>query len=50
MTEQKSIWVSIEHTDGRIADVSLELTGKARDLAGQLGYEVVGLLCWHDVE
>ena len=50
MTEQQSIWVFIEHTDGRIADVSLELTGKARDLAGQLGYEVVGLLCGHDVE
>ncbi len=50
MTEQKSIWVSIEQADGRIADVSLELTGKARDLADQLGYEVVGLLCGHDVE
>ncbi len=50
MTEQKSIWVFIEQTDGQIADVSLELTGKARDLAGQLGYEVVGLLCGHDVE
>ena len=50
MTEQKSVWVSIEHTDGRIADVSLELTGKARDLAGQLGYEVVGMLCGHGVE
>jgi electron transfer flavoprotein alpha subunit len=50
MTDGKSIWVSIEHADGRIADVSLELIGKARDLAGQLGYEVVGLLCGHGVE
>jgi len=50
MTEQKSVWVFIEHTDGRIADVSLELTGKARELAGRLGYEVVGLLCGHDVD
>jgi len=50
MTEQKSVWVFIEHTDGRIADVSLELTGKARELAGQLGYEVVGMLCGHGVE
>ena len=49
-TDQKSIWVFIEHTDGRIADVSLELTGKARELADPLGYEVVGLLCGHDVE
>ena len=50
MTEQQSIWVFIEHTDGHVADVSLELTGKARDLAGELGYEVVGLLCGHGVE
>ena len=50
MTEQQSIWVFIEHTDGQVADVSLELTGKACDLAGELGYEVVGLLCGHGVE
>ena len=50
MSEQESIWVFIEHTDGQVADVSLELTGKARDLARQLGYEVVGLLCGHGVE
>jgi electron transfer flavoprotein alpha subunit len=50
MIEQKSIWVFIEHADGRIADVSLELTGKARDLADRLGYDVVGLLCGHDVD
>ena len=43
MTEQKSIWVYIEHTGGRIADVSLELTGRARELADPLGFEVVGL-------
>jgi electron transfer flavoprotein alpha subunit len=49
VTDQ-SIWVLIEHTDGRVADVSLELTGKARELAGQLGSEVVGLLCGHGVE
>ena len=50
MTERKGIWVFIEHADGRVADVSLELTGKARDLADQLGLEVVGLLCGHGVE
>jgi electron transfer flavoprotein alpha subunit len=50
MTEQPSIWVFIEQVDGRVADVSLELTGRARELADPLGYEVVGLLCGHDVE
>ena len=50
MTAQQSIWVHVEQTDGRIADVSLELVGKARDLADRLGYAVVGLLCGHGVE
>ena len=50
MTERKTIWVYIEHTDNRIADVSLELTGKARDLADRLDHDVVALLCGHGVE
>jgi electron transfer flavoprotein alpha subunit len=56
MTEQKSVWVFIEHTDDKIADVSLELTGKARELADKLGrasggtHQVVGLLCGHNVD
>lgn len=49
MAEQKSIWVFIEHTDGEIADVSLELVGKARELADTLGYDVTGLLCGYGV-
>src|ERR1035437_8794018 len=50
MSEKQSIWVFIEHTDGHIADVSLELTGRARELGDQLGYEVVGLLCGYKVD
>src|SRR5664280_2864204 len=50
MSEHNSVWVFIEHTDGVIAEVSLELTGKARELADPLGYEVVGLLCGHNVD
>ena len=50
MSDKQSIWVFIEHTDDHIADVSLELTGKARELGDQLGYEVVGLLCGHNVD
>jgi electron transfer flavoprotein alpha subunit len=55
-TTDNAIWVFIEHADGHIADVSLELTGKARELADRLGKasdttpEVVGLLCGHDVD
>ena len=50
MAEKKQVWVFIEHTDDQIADVSLELTGKARELGDRLGYEVVGLLCGHNVD
>lgn len=50
MSERKSIWVFIEHTDGAIADVSLELAGKARELGDRLDHEVVGLLCGHNVD
>jgi electron transfer flavoprotein alpha subunit len=52
----KNIWVFIEHTDGHIAEVSLELVGKARELADQVGKasggtpEVVGFLCGHNVD
>jgi electron transfer flavoprotein alpha subunit len=49
-TTDNAIWVFIEHADGHIADVSLELTGKARELGDRLGREVVGLLCGHDVD
>jgi electron transfer flavoprotein alpha subunit len=56
MTEHKNIWVFIEHTDDKVAEVSLELVGKARELADQVGKasggtpEVVGFLCGHNVE
>jgi electron transfer flavoprotein alpha subunit len=49
MAEKKGIWVFIEQDDKKIADVSLELIGKARALADPLGYEVVGLLCGYEV-
>jgi electron transfer flavoprotein alpha subunit len=49
MSGPSGIWVYVEQADGRIADVSLELTGKARELADHLGYEVVGLLCGHRI-
>jgi electron transfer flavoprotein alpha subunit len=56
MSDHKNIWVFIEHTDDKVADVSLELVGKARELADQVGKasggtpEVVGFLCGHNVE
>jgi electron transfer flavoprotein alpha subunit len=44
MAEKQGVWVFIEQNEGKIADVSLELLGKARELADDLDHEVVGLL------
>ncbi len=50
MANEKGIWVFIEQSQGRMADVSLELLGKARELAKQLNTEVTGLLCGYRVK
>ena len=39
-----NVWVFIEQEGGKIADVSLELVCKARELANRLGVKVEGLL------
>ncbi|MBN2386952.1 MAG: electron transfer flavoprotein subunit alpha/FixB family protein [Anaerolineales bacterium] len=49
MADNRNIWVFIEQEDGRIADVSLELLGKSRELAGQLQGQVWALLAGHQV-
>ena len=38
------IWVFIEHHQGKIAKVSLELLGKGRELADQRGVKLTGIL------
>jgi electron transfer flavoprotein alpha subunit len=50
MPEKQSVWVFIEHNEGKIADVSLELVGKARELADILKHDVVGVLCGYNVK
>jgi electron transfer flavoprotein alpha subunit len=50
MAEKKGLWVFIEQNEGKIADVGLELLGKARELAYTLQYEVVGVLCGYRVK
>ncbi len=44
-----NVWVYIEQDGGRVADVSLELVCKARELAGQLGVQVEGVLLGHNL-
>ncbi|MBI5018365.1 MAG: electron transfer flavoprotein subunit alpha/FixB family protein [Deltaproteobacteria bacterium] len=45
----KNVWVFIEQDGGKIADVSLELVCKARELAAQLGSRVEGVLLGREV-
>jgi electron transfer flavoprotein alpha subunit len=44
MTKPREVWVFIEQDNGNVAPVSLELLGKARELADQLDGKVCGLL------
>jgi electron transfer flavoprotein alpha subunit len=43
------VWVFAEQTDGVLANVVLELLGKARELAGELGETVSAVLVGQDV-
>jgi len=45
-----NVWIFIEQEAGKIADVSLELVCKGRELAGQLGVKVEALLLGDKVE
>jgi len=43
LEEYKGVWVFIEEENGKVAPVSFELLGKAKELASQLNTEVVGI-------
>jgi len=43
------IWVFAEQRGGELHGVSLELLGKARELAGQAGHPVVAVLLGHEI-
>lgn len=47
--DSRDVWVFIEQEEGVIVDVSLELLGRARELARTLNSRVCGLLCGHQV-
>jgi len=49
MSDPRDVWVFAEQEDGRLAPVSLDLVAKARELADQLGSQVVAVLCGHGV-
>ncbi len=49
MRDRREVWVFIEQDRGQPAPVSLELLGKARELADQLRGPVVALVCGDDL-
>lgn len=46
---QRNVLVFVEQEEGKLADVSLELLSKGRELADTLGSELWGLLCGHQL-
>ena len=42
--ESEAIWVYLEHNSGELANVSLELLSKGRQLANQMGWKLAGVL------
>ncbi len=50
MGDLHEVWVFVEQEEGKIAPVSLELLGKARELAKELGGRVCALLFGHEIE
>ncbi len=50
VSKQNSVMVFVQQDDGQIAEVSIELLCKARELADQLKVQVTGVLIGKDVE
>ncbi|MFH1156401.1 MAG: electron transfer flavoprotein subunit alpha [Pseudomonadota bacterium] len=48
-SDYSGVWVVVEQRDGHLADVGLELLGKARNLAQDLGQGVAAVLLGKDV-
>lgn len=44
-----NIWVFVEHRQGRLMEVSLELIGKALHLGKRIGWKVAGVVIGHEV-
>lgn len=48
--EYKNIFVFVEQREGKIQNVGLELLGKARELADDLGQEVYAMFLGHNID
>ena len=50
MSDSRNVWVFVEQEGGKVAEVSLELLSKGRELANQLGSELHAVVCGAKVE
>lgn len=50
MNTKNNVWVFIQQDDGKIAEVSIELLSRARDLANRLKVDVAGVLIGDKIE
>ena len=50
MPNERNVWVFVEQVEGQLAEVSLELLAKGRELAQRLGGEVWAVLGGHHIE
>jgi electron transfer flavoprotein alpha subunit len=50
MNNQKDVWVFVEQDEGQIAEVSLEILSKGRELADILGSQLCGVLGGYQME
>lgn len=49
INEYRNVWVLAEHRDGVLREVTLELLGKGKELAGELGVKLAAILLGNDV-
>lgn len=50
MADKRNVWIFIEQESGLIAEVSLELLAKGREISNQLNSEVWAILCGDHIE
>jgi electron transfer flavoprotein alpha subunit len=49
INEYKNIWVFIEHKEGKVKNVSLELLGKAREVGDIIDEQVVAVIIGENI-
>jgi electron transfer flavoprotein alpha subunit len=48
--EKSTLWIVLEHEEGKLASISLELLTKGRELADEVDWPLIGLLLGHQIK